>query len=394
MNFNEELNNFSDNYYEIKKQIKKAIKEKNITTGSGGSSNIIILRENYVVKVIPDQKNYLLKVKPNNDYLETEIYKKLTNEYLLKNKTPHLVGLFKKYILEDIKIALPHKCLTLDERIMLPFHKREYITERLCDIKKSYEDKQFDKKATIAILENCPTTIQDQLQNLLGKKQKIDDKVHSFNKFIKRIIFQLIITLGKIHVDYPNFIHNDLFLRNILAVNINDYELTDYVEYNHLGKKYYLPANGIYIKINDFGYSLNILNKNSTLENEITQSSNNMFEIKNQLRDVYTFLFDLYDGPGLGSLSVKTLISNQIKDIKQKNLLMSNFRKQIGIFFNYKIIEKIHSLNLGSLDNIWNISDSKILMSTIKKPNDYFKSKAFESFMTLPDDYRIVKIYS
>lgn len=394
MDFNKELNNFNDNYYKIKKEIKKAIKEKNITTGSGGSSNIIILRENYVIKVIPDQKNYFLKVKPNNDYLETEIYKKLTNEYLLKNKTPHLVGLFKKYILEDIKIALPHKCLTLDERIMLPYHKREPLIERLCEIKKSYENKQIDKKATIAILENCPTTIQEQLEILLGKKQKIEEKIHTFNKFIKRVIFQFMVTLGKIQLDYPKFIHNDLFLRNILAVNITDYDSTDYVEYHHLGKKYYLPANGIYIKINDFGYSLNILNKNSTLENEIIQSSNNMFEIKNQLRDVYTFFFDFYDGPGLGSLSVKTLISNQIKDIKHRNLLMLNFRKQIGLFFNYKIIEKIHSLNLGSLDNIWNISDSKILMSTIKKPNDYFKSKIFDSFMILPNDYRIVKIYT
>ena len=31
----------------------------------------------------------------------------------------------------------------------------------------------------------------------------------------------------------------------------NKFEQFDYVEYNHLGKKYYLPANGIYIKIND-----------------------------------------------------------------------------------------------------------------------------------------------
>lgn len=394
MDFKEKSNKFDSNYSIIKKEIKKAVKEKSVTLGSGGSSNIIILRPEYVIKVIPDKKNFLLKVKPNNDYLETEIYKKLTQDYLITDKTPHIVGLYKKYILEDIKIALPHKCLTLDERIMTPFHKRDNLYERLCDVKKSFEEKQIDKKATIIILENCPTTIQEQLQYLLGKKQKLGEKINHFNQFIKRVLFQFMVTLGKIQLDYPNFIHNDLFLRNVLAVKILDYESIDYVEYNHLGKKYYLPANGIYIKINDFGYSLNLLEQNSTLENEIKQTSNNSFEIKNPLRDVYTFLFDLYDGPGMGAQSVKTIISNQIKDTKQKNLFMSNFRKQIGMFFNYKQIDKIHTINIGSLDWLWNISESKILMSTVKKPNDYFKLNLFKNFMVLPDNCRVVKIYN
>ena len=393
MDFTEKTNIFVSNYFDIKKAIKKAVKEKSITFGSGGSANIIVLRQEYVIKIIPDRKNFLLKVKPNNDYLEAEIYKKLTQEYLLTNRTPHIVGLYKKYILEDIIIALPHKCLTLDERLMLPFHKKDDIMERLCDVKKSYNENQIDKKATMVILENCPTTIHEQLQILLSKKQKIEDKVRNFNQFIRRIIFQFMLTLGKIQQDYPDFIHNDLFLRNILAVNIVEYDPTDYVEYNHLGKKYYLPANGIYIKLNDFGYSLNLLEHNSTLENEIRQSSNNSFEIKNPLRDIYTFLFDLYDGPGLGSNSVKTVITNQIKDPNHKKILMGNFRKQIGMFFNFKQIDMIHTRNIGSLDWLWNISESKILMQTVKKPNDYFKLKLFNKLMILPDDGRIVKIY-
>ena len=393
MNFDEKLNYFNINYIQIKKDIKKAVIEKKITSGSGGSSNIIIIRDNYVIKIIPNYKNYLLKVKPNHDTLEYNIYKKLTDEYLMTNKTPHIVGTYKKYILEDVKIMFHHKCLTLDQKIMLPFNKRESLLEKLCDWKQSYNNKTLEKEGTLIILENCPTTISDQLQNLLGMKQKIGEKVHNFNIFIKRILFQFMITLGKIHQDYPNFIHNDMFLRNILAVNETSFEVSDYIEYNHMGKKYYLPANGICIKINDFGYSLNILKTNSTLENEINQLSNSVFEIKNQLRDVYTFLFDLYDGPGMGGLSVKTIISQQIKNISNQNILLKNFRKQIGMFFNYKIIDKIHKLNLGTLDYLWNISDSKILLNTIKKPNDYFKTKAFDNLRILPDNCRVVKIY-
>ena len=90
---------------------------------------------------------------------------------------------------------------------------------------------------------------------------------------------------------------------------------------------------------------------------------------------------------------MKTVISNMIKDTKQKNLLLGNFKKQIGMFFNYKIIDKIHSLDAGVLDWQWNISDSKILMGTIKKPNEYFKTKCFDNLMVLPDGCRVVKIY-
>ena len=210
---------------------------------------------------------------------------------------------------------------------------------------------------------------------------------------MKRIIFQILITLGKIHQDYPDFIHNDLFLRNILAVMENNFEPLDYVEYNHLGKKYYLPANRIYIKINDFGYTLNILKNNSTLEDEIKLNPNNIFEIKNQYRDVYTFLFDLYDGSLLGGLSAKYLIDVHIKNKNHHELLMKNLRKQIGLFFNYKLIDKIHKNNPGSIDDLWNISESKLLMNTINKPNEYFKLNVFNDLMKLPNNCKIVKTF-
>jgi hypothetical protein len=275
----------------------------------------------------------------------------------------------------------------------MPKNKRDNTIEMLCNMKNDYTNKILEKKATILVLENCPTTISEQLEILLKKKQKINDKIINFNIYMKRIIFQLLLTLDKIHQDYPDFIHNDLFLRNILAVVENDFESLDYVEYNHLGKKYYLPANGIYIKINDFGFSLNILKNNSTLEDVIKLNPNNIFEIKNKYRDVYTFLFDLYDGPLLGGLSAKYLIDIHIKNKKHHELLMKNLRKQIGLFFNYKLIDKIHKNNPGSIDNLWNISESKLLMNTIKKPNEYFKSNVFNDLMKLPNNCRIIKTF-
>lgn len=389
MDWKKSEDEFKLNYNKTKTEIKKAIKEKAFTLGSGGSSNIIIIRSNYVIKITPNMKG----TKSNNDYLEPEIYKKLTRNFLQTDITPHIVGSYKKYTLDDIKIVFPSKCLTLDELIVLPVEKRNKTQEELCKIKKSYENNFVNKKAIITVLENCPTTIEAQLIYIISGKEKFITRLVRFTALIRRILFQFMFTLGQIHLQYPDFIHNDLFLRNILAVVITEYDINDYVQYNHMGKKYYLPANGIYIKINDFGYTLNILDKNSTLENEIKQSSNSSFEINNKLRDVYTFLYDLYDGQGLGSFSVKKIITDYVKNNEENKKFIEIFKKQIGLFFDYVIIDKIHSKNMGALDWIWNISESKILSKTIKKPNDYFKANLFDFFLELPDECRVVKIY-
>lgn len=389
MDWKKSEDEFKLNYSKTKAEIKKAVKEKTYTTGSGGSSNIILIRPNYVIKITPNEKN----LKTNNDYLESEIYKKLTRDFLQTDKTPHIVGYFKKYILEDIKIAFPKKCLTLDELIVLPASKRNKKQEELCEIKKSYEKNFINKKAIISVLENCPMTIEDYIMQIITNSEKFILRLFKFTTTIRRILFQFMFTLGQIHLKYPNFIHNDLFLRNILGVINTDYKTKDYVQYNHMGKKYYLPANGIYIKINDFGYTLNILDKNSTLENDIKQSPNSSFEINNKLRDVYTFLFDLYDGQGFGSKSVKTIITDYVKNNIEKKKFLEMFKKQIGLFFDYNVIDKIHAKNIGALDWIWNISESKILSNTIKKPNDYFELNLFKFFLILPDECKVVKIY-
>lgn len=391
MDFNKQLQTFKDNYNYIKNIIKGSVKKELIKTGSGGSNNIIVLSNDFIIKVIPNIRNNLLKKKPNNDYLEADIYKKLTDEFIKTNKTPHIVGIFKRYLIEDIKFILPNKCLTFDERLLLPINKINNSIEKLCFLKEGYDKKIVEKKASILILENCNKTISNELVKLLEKKIKLNDKIKLFNDFILRIIFQFMFTLSLIQSKYPDFIHNDMFLRNILAVNEVLNETNDYVQYNLNNKSYYLPANGIYIKINDFGYTLNILKKNSTIENEIKNSIRDSFEIKNNKRDVYTFLLDLYNGANVGGQSIMSIVSNLSKN---KNTFIKNLRKVIGKFINYKIIDKINNINPGLLDWEWNISQSKLLMDSIKKPLDYFKKNLFNDYTKLPPDSRIIKIFN
>jgi hypothetical protein len=392
INFSNKYNTFNLNYESIKKIIKNAVKNKMVITGSGGSDNIIIINNNIVVKIIPNIYNPLLKKSPNHDYLEGQIYLKLTNEFLLQNKTPHIVGVYKRYILEDINYIFPEYCPNLDETLLQDPSKMNPSMDKLCMLKKGYNKKLVGKKASLLVLENCPTNISFEVEMILGSSQKLKIKLELFRNLIRRVIFQFIFTLAVIREKYPKFIHNDMFLRNVLGIYEHIHDPDDYVQYNFQGKSYYLPANGLYIKINDFGYSLNILDNNSTLENEIKNSLNSNFEIENPIRDVYTFLFDLYNGPGLGSISLMTLIYQQIKSKKMQNMFFKILRKEISKFINYQIIDKIHNKNMGILDWQWDISESKLLSKSVMPPQDYFKKNSFDYYTRLPKNGRIIKI--
>ncbi len=393
MNFDDQLKKFNDDYKKIKHKIKVGIKKNMLVFGSGGSSNLIILNDDYVLKIIPKFINKNLKRQKNNDELEADYYRTFTNEFVLKNKSPHFVGLFKKYTLEDIKFIFPNKCLSLDEKIKLPIEKRDFAVDTLCDLKKCYFRQTLEKKASILVLENCPTSIDEQIGNVLKSKDKTNVP-HNFIQIIRRVIFQIIFTLSIIQESYPDFIHNDLFLRNILAIYDNSYDPDDYVQYNFKGSSYYLPANGIYVKINDFGYSLNIGNKVSSLVDEINDTPWTAFELKNNKRDVYSFLYDLYDGFGLGSKSIVKLLDLHVRNKDNRKKLLGLAKKEIGKFLDYKTIDNLNKKNKNIIDWTWNIGESKILMNTIKKPNEYFKSDSFDSYKNLPNNGRVVRIFN
>jgi hypothetical protein len=328
MNFINDMDNFNFNYLYIKKIIKKAVKNNLII-----KNNIMLLDESFIIKIIPKLKHPITKtkqIKPNNDYQEAEFYKDLTKLLIKTNKTPHIVGLFKRYLIEDIKILFPKKCFE---------QKQNDNNNKLCLIKDEYDNKIIEKKASILILEHCPDTIQGQLEKILNKK------IDVFDIFINRVIFQVIFTLNVIQQTYPNFTHNDLSLSNIFAINDITNDNNDYVEYNFNNIHYYLPANGIYIKINNFGHSL---------KQSLKQNTN--------LSDISTFLTDLYQ-------TLKQTIINNIKNTNLQNTFNAKLKKIIDNFLNNK---------------------------NIKAPNDYFKLNLFNKLTKLPNniDVRIIKIYN
>jgi hypothetical protein len=382
MDFINKLNEFNTSYDIIKHNIKKSVAKKLIKTGQGGSNNIVIISDDYALKIIPNIINKTYKIQADNDLKEVLFYRLFTNEFIINNITLHIVGFYKKYNI-SINDVLPHKCLTLDEEIMLPRNKINYNMEKLCYIKKLYEKKFVENSAIVLVLEKCETTISEMFKELMLSKKRT--KAVSFKIELRRIIFQLVFTLAVIQDKYPNFIHNDLFLRNILAINEYMYNMNDYIEYIYGNRSYYLPANGLFIKINDFGYSLNLPTIKSTLVDDIKNNVDNSFEIKNNKRDLWTFFYDLYNGANMGSYSI---------NIDTRKVFISILQNEIGRFFDYKLIDKINKKNLGVLDRQWSIAESKMLKNIVKLPKKYFEDNTFNYFFKLPTDGRIVRVFN
>jgi hypothetical protein len=291
-------------------------------------------------------------------------------------------------------------------------------------------------------LESCTETISNYFNNVILNNKHSINKSDSISKsssidtidtiaincemFINRVIFQYSFTMCAIYNILPTYIHNDMFLRNIMARVETKYTENDFVEYicknesknskidssdnsgddssDNSGDDmiFYLPANGICIKINDFGYSLalpeigdKILHKDflnmTKCVDEFTKFQPSMTTDNSHNSDTFNFLHDLYDGANMGQDSLMTLIKNNTK-IKNKVKIIHSIKNTIKHYLDIDIIDKINNINKQKLNWIWNINTIPELEATIKHPMYYLKNN-FKMFSTKPINANIVKTY-
>lgn len=386
---------FYDKYKLFKKnkkkkhEIKDYINNKNIFFGSGGSDNIIvIINDQEVAKIIPNfNKEPNMKNIQDNDIKEIEFYKFFLNKFIKPNITPHIVGYYTNYKLVNITSIFPKKCASIDEKLLINPNKMNYVDDRLCELKTLYKFNVIKKTADVIILENCGSTIESSIRSILNLKKF---RYEMLEHFINRSIFQLIYTLTAIQNMYPTFIHNDLFLRNILGKYENDYNENEYVEYKYKGKSYYMEANGFYLKINDFGYSLMPpIIASKTLYEKIEFNPTMGMTYDDKLKDVFTFLYDYYDGENLGHSSVMELLTTNKENENVKKRFRNIFKKYIDV----DMIDKISKRNKPLLDRQWNIKYVPLLRKTIMEPKMYFIKGSFDKYKTIPRNSKIVRTF-
>jgi hypothetical protein len=361
MNFNEKNNKKLecrnlDTYMKIIK----------IIAGHGGSDNLVFIgnknNKKIIIKIIPTYFNNNLKQQRTNDQNDISIYKLFKKNFILKNITQHIVGIYEHKKCVDIKKILPFNCPTIDQ--MLKYKYNKYI-ENFCLL---LMDNNIQQNTDLILMEYCEFELNKYLINVVENNKK------NILMVLDRIIFQVIFTLAMIRRKYPTFRHNDLFIRNILGHELKHYPENEYIEYKYKNKRFYLPVNGFFVKINDFG--------ESTIHPFIKYSEKD--NIKFGKSDLFDFLYDLYNGQNLGSSSLSILLG------KNKHSLL---KKYFDKFLNIEILDKIIINNKELLDSLWNIENSAIITDIIDDVEDYLSNDIFENYYKLPKQGLIIKSY-
>ena len=356
--------------------------------GSGGSNNIIIVKPDVVLKIIPFQyKRVYERERDNSDQKEIEFFKLFSDELVKTNKTPHIVTIrgHAKFQASDI---LPNDQLTYGDILE---KNLEPPLENMYKLKFLIEKGLCDKTWDVLFLEKASTGIETEIVKILSKGDP-DKKCQELCDFMYRSIFQFLFTYAVIKAHYPDFSHNDLFLRNVLGVNISDFGEKDYVKYVFEDQTYYLSANGFCLKLNDFGDSI--------LPSRIESSNNSMAEEDhprsnigpvNSVSDMFNFFHDYYHGQDLGHRSITTLLEeNGADDGTRKRC-----RDLLGRFIDVDTIDRINGINKTRLDRTWKINDVPVLQKTVKSAKDYLKTAdLWTKYSTIPDGCKVVVEYN
>jgi len=464
------MDDFIKQYKKFKlPNIDKLLSGRKITSGSGGSNNLIYIKPKYAFKIIPNyRKKWDSKYKLKNDQEEIQFYKKFTKYLILKHKTPHIVGCYK-HIKLNIEDHLKNKncpklSLQKDFNSNLRASIREYQKSKQykqlkqeqnknkkTKKKNKYQMKSEKKKksrkkiphrlcnysfASICsswshsgkrltfdgiFVEMCPTTISDEFQTNLSKiTHKYIEKY--ITDFIDRVVFQYCYTMCAIYSVYPSFVHNDMFLRNILAINNTKYKPNDYIKYTinlatsngqKKGTKYtkkmnkkkifYLPANGVSIKLNDFGYSFAFPQMgDKSLQKQFikniqkcdSKGKTHMEPDNSENNDTFNFLHDLYDGEDFGQPSLSSVIKKSKMLKKKKDKLLNIVKSTCHKYIDTTTIDKINKYNRWQLDSVWSPRNLPLLQKTVFRPQEYFNMNIFDKYTSIDgSNYRIVASY-
>jgi len=301
--------------------ICKIPKNKKLIFGSGGSRTIIAITDDKkVYKYFPfflylnDNKNVFNEQK-NRFKLELEILAELTANIVNKKKSDHIVALYKVKYCKEIPKTFFIECSNYVDYLL----SKKKASKECMYLYQNYPV-ILNKGMFVGQLEYCNSTLSDAIKDIIKKP------IDYIKIFLDRIIFQIFFTLEVIREKYPNFIHGDLFIRNILVKSLPDtYANKEYYLRYHLDTIYDVPHDGVFIKFNDFG---------DAQLNGINKKYNPFFSlVHDEYRDVFSILYDLYNGNNLGANSLLSLTknSNKIKFIK----------KYFSQFMNTSVLNKI-----------------------------------------------------
>lgn len=323
--------------------------------GSGGSDGIIAVLDDKAYKYFPlfvrphMDKNAIKDLLNDNKY-EINVIRDLTKNFIKPNLTPHLIEYYNYGICNKIPTNIFRMCKSYDEYLL---EKKK--SENQCKlIHEKVYPRQLVSPMYVLEMEKGTGSLENAIE-IIAKKPW-----NKIAELLDRLYFQVFYTLETIRDVHPDYSHNDLFIRNILTKNIQDAD-GKYIRYHHNNMTWDVPANGLFIKLNDFG-----MNQISNKFNKVNKI--NIPLIDDPYRDYFSILYDVYNGGNLGGKSLKSLMKNKLK-LKQLD-------KYYNQFMDIKVINKIIKNNKKNhLDWNWGkTQDTNVVKLFGLKPfNKYLK---------------------
>lgn len=341
-----------------KESVKKCVIEKTdrVLFGSGGSTAIVLITKNnkvyklFTLYYMSNDNNINLNLKLQNSIVNNEIniYKLITKNVINKNISNHFVeflGINDCHNVQELFKECPKK---YTQFLQVDDSKKS----RICaDYYRNYPIEEIENNYKVMELEYCNYSCAEFIFDI--SQLAIDQ----MKLYLDIFFFQIIHTLLSVKKVYPYFIHNDLFMRNILGTREKDDG--KFYEYKFNNKRYFVPQKLFFPKIGDFGLTnLNAQYKNVRL-------------YKNDYKDFYNLLYDVYDGANLGAESLSSLCNN--------NAAKKTFVKEyFSTFFDVDVIDEYKKKSPNQMNWDWyNVLDKDFLNSiNLRKPenllNDYF----------------------
>lgn len=219
-------------------------------------SNLRVIPEDslaYSIKqvIFQDFGTYNTLINNPDRYENVEIRMlQLLSKFLYSSATPHINSPIMSFICQPS----PH----LPDRQQTDLHPKRYIISELANYGNLY------------------TFVTQRLKK--WKNDVLGWKV---------LFFQILSVFAVIHRYYPNFLHNDLHLRNILVRSTGG-ELNGHFEYNVNDVTYYVPDIGFQISLWDFDFaSIAGVIDNDKLITMIDEDDANIVVHRNQYYDIH-----------------------------------------------------------------------------------------------------------
>jgi hypothetical protein len=200
--------------------------EINKLFGSGGSKYIIALTCNRAYKYFPSILLSYYETRANKNKIkneakfEIEVNKLLTKKIIKTKLSPHIITYYGDYICNK-KPTFFKDCPTYSKVLL----SKKKIGTKCNLITKNYP-KISIAPTYILEIEKADNSLENEIKQI---SKKPFDKIKIF---LDRIFFQIFYTLEQIKLVYPNYQHNDLFIRNNKIYNIGNKKMEEIEELN------------------------------------------------------------------------------------------------------------------------------------------------------------------